>query len=299
MLQVTVAVDGGPRADLALSGEEPLAVLLADLSEMLALPNGSGVAGGVAASWTGRPLELTRGLSQQGVRDGAVICLSAGDQQIPTPVIRPDQAVEVAAAVREAARPWRPGRGLFAVAVILGCALLAGAGPLSRLPVWTAGLVPVAVLFGLLTPALVLALLGPDPARSRVGFLIGSGLAGAGLMVLAVPLGSRGWAGPCLLAVGAAVLGLRARHFADPSVSGPVQAWAVAVVATGWLSATISWPDARPALLAGAVGVALIALMPLPELVARRLAEIAEVIALVALPPLAVWASGVVDQVIR
>ncbi|MGK2874699.1 MAG: EsaB/YukD family protein [Nocardioides sp.] len=298
MLQVTVAVDHGPRVDVALSAQEPVALLLADLAPVL------GVAEPVVASLAGHPLSTARALGEQGVVNGAVICLSPASESLPTPLIRPDPATELAENVRAQVRPWRPSSGwrgwwMLTTVAVLAVAPAWQAAPQSTVAMATASLMALLVLTAWTLPAIALALCGPDPARCRRVAVVG--LRGVGLS-----LGCASVGGICVGPLGAALavtcsvlVGLRGRLWLDPPVR--VEAWTATCVGllTVLAGVLVVWSDRWWWLLGGLATVGVVGQIPVPNLVRRRVAEVVELLALTALPPLVAGTAGVVAAVQR
>lgn len=308
LLRISV-VAGGRRVDLAVPPALPVAELVPEAARALGLPDGT-YAGLRLAPLGAGPLADDRGLAAQGVPDAAVLVLT--DEAVVAPVVQDDPAETAAAAAREL--PSRPVPvGALAAGVLAGLGVTALLVPgLQRLPPGVPAVALVlAALAGALLPRVALAPLDalpadPGPVVDRVlraHRMIVAGTAGLAVAVaLCVPaVASAGPAGAVLaLAAGVLLLVRSRRHRAAAERLAGV-AGGMVVLAT--LAITLLWaqPDWR---LSG--GLLLLASAPLALLPPPRswpllgvLGDLVEQAAVVALLPLLVLASGLLDRLAR
>ncbi|MEO6792430.1 MAG: EsaB/YukD family protein, partial [Mycobacterium sp.] len=111
-------------ADLALPAGVPVAALIPSVVDLMALRDGPATLRPYRLGQPGRaPLDGSKTLAQQGIRDGTMLTLSRVERMTAEPRFD-DPAEQVAATVRAAARPWTPvARRLAAV---LAASVLAG-----------------------------------------------------------------------------------------------------------------------------------------------------------------------------
>lgn len=304
LLRVSV-VAGGRRVDVAVPPLLPVAELVPQAALALGLPEEQ-YAGLRMAPLAGPPLADDLGLAPQGVPDAAVLVLT---DETPAPVVHDDPAVAVAAAAREVSGPgpvplralaglWLAGIGLAGVLVPV----------LLRLDPWNGAVVlVVSVLGGAALPRVALVVLGPGPADDgqvvdrtrRAHRAIVAGTLGLGATAaLCVPVVAGSGTPGALLGLAAGVLLLvRCRRHAAPRevVAG---ALAGGLVLTS-LAVSLLWshPDVRlpgGLLLLAAAGLALLP-PPRPSPVLGVLGDVVEQAAVVALLPLLVLSSGLVD----
>lgn len=312
LLRVT-AVAGGRRSDLAVPGGVPVAELVPDLARAVGLLDPAAVYAGYRVQVHGRRLQPDRGLREQGVDDGTLLAVAAGADD---PFARThDDLPEAVAEVVGRQRPWQPAEsrrttwaaGLLAISVGLG-ALAWELVPRGTTG-WSVTLVLV-VLAGNLVPALAVAVgvgraegaaVDPDRvavlvARSSRLLLVGS--VGVGLVaVVTMPVVADGTTGAVLAGDCCLLLLLRARRhrshtqaLAD-AIGGLAGLLVVAVVLL------LRHPDARPTLagavlVVGLVTCAVTRLPAAPPVLRARALDVLETLALVALAPLLLVATG-------
>ena len=312
LLRVT-AVAGGRRSDLAVPGGVAVAELVPDLARAVGLLDPAAVYAGYRVQVHGRRLQPDRGLREQGVDDGALLAVAAGADD---PVVRTyDDLPEAVAEVMGRQRAWRPAdsrrttcaAGLLAMAVALG-ALAWELVPRATTG-WSVALVLVVLAGNLAPPLAVAAGLGRaegahvDPDRvavlvARSSRLLLTGSVGVGLVALVtVPVVAHDAPGAALACTCCLVLLLRARrhHAQAPTLVDATGGLAgLLVVAVAML---LRHPGDRPA-LAGAllvVGLATCAVTRLPAappVLRARVLDVVETVALVALAPLLLVATG-------
>ncbi len=135
-----------------------------------------------------------------------------------------------------------------------------------------------------------------DLARGYLSGLAGGCAIAAGAGALVAAAGG-GWAGPLFAGVIVAVLGLRARSFADPDPARVLLSSAI-VAGIGLAAAVVvaAGPDVRPLAAAGllvvaaGVSVAVGRTRPIASPVSRRAVDLFEGLLVIALVPLAFWA---------
>lgn len=120
---------GAAHADLALPAGVPVAALIASVVDLMPLRDSPATLRPYRLRQPGRaPLDGSKTLAQQGIRDGAVLVLvlSRADAMTAEPRFD-DPAEQLAAGVRAAARPWTPvARRLAAALAASGLAGVAG-----------------------------------------------------------------------------------------------------------------------------------------------------------------------------
>jgi hypothetical protein len=309
LLRVT-AVAGGRRTDLAVPGGVAVAELVPDLARAVGLLDPSAVYAGYRLHAHGRRLRPDQGLREQGVGDGALLAVTSGADDRP-PVVH-DDLVEATAEAVDQQRAWRPAdaRLVALVAGLLALALGLGALAWDRVPRVTGAVtLALVVLAGNALPALAVVVGvgradGAPVDRDRLGELVvrSARLLLAGSVTVALvasatlPVVADGSAGAALAVDCCAVLLLRARrHRTSAQVLVDCLGGLAALVATA-LSLLVRDPASRPALATGLVviGVAILALTRLPATPAvllARVADLMEILALVAIAPLLLLAT--------
>ena len=309
-VRVSVAADNR-RVDVALPAAVPVAELLPELAAVLGM---SGAATTIA-TLTGRRLAPEQGLAAQDVIDGSILVLTTG--RLPPPRVHDDVAEAMAEAVDEYVAPW-PAHARRPAALVAGALLLATATGAALHPL--AADAP-AVARCLLASAALLVLSGstfPRWAVTAVVRLAGDGpvdleraradactahrlllamVAATGLLLVAVAPIAAGL-GPWAVALvldAATVLASRARHHHSGAevLAALVSALGAAVVAAA------ATPHS-PALTAGlaAAGALVLTGLVVPASARRaRAAEVLEAVAVVALLPLLVVATGLLPWV--
>lgn len=114
-------------ADLALPAGVPVAALIASVVDLMPLRDNPAALRPYRLGRPGQaPLDGSKTLTQQGIRDGTVLILTRADTTTAEPRFD-DQAEQLAAGVRAAARPWTPAaRRLAAALAASGLAGVAG-----------------------------------------------------------------------------------------------------------------------------------------------------------------------------
>ncbi|HEY0890877.1 MAG TPA: EsaB/YukD family protein [Nocardioides sp.] len=308
LLRVSV-VAGGRRVDVTVPPLLPVAELVPQAALALGLPEEQ-YAGLRLAPLAGAPLADDRGLAPQGVPDAAVLVLT--DETPTAPVVHDDPAVAVAAAAREVAGPGPVSLRALAAAWVTGTGLAGVVIPvLQRLDSWLCAVaLVVSVLGGAALPRVALRFLEPAPAdgapvvdrarqahRAIVAGTLGLGATAA----LCVPVVAGSGTPGALLGLAAGVLLLvRCRRHAAPR---EVVAGALAgglVLASLAVSLLWSHPGVRlpgGLLLLTAAGLALLP-PPRPSPVLGVLGDVVEQAAVVALLPLLVLSSGLVNGLV-
>ena len=304
LLRVTV-VAGSRRVDLAVPGVLPVAELIPELATALDLPT----CDGLRLAPLGRaPLRDDRGLVPQGVPEAAVLVLASGE--LPPPVCHDDPAEALAAVVVRELPAWAGAPvlpvagagaavvGLAAVMLPLVAALDAAVPPIALVAVTLAWLgLPTAVVTKMLAERADPR--GEQARRAHRVIVVGGALTGgaAGLLAPAVVTGSE--TGPLLaLAAGALMLLRCRRHRARDEVLVGLLAGA-AVLAGLIATLLLTRPEWRLptglALTAAGAALGSLRLGWSPRL--GLLADLLEQVAVVALLPLLVWSSGLLDRV--
>jgi len=310
LLRVT-AVAGGRRRDLAVPSGVPVAELVPDLARAVGLIDPAAVYAGYRLHAQGRRLRPDQGLREQGVADGALLAVTARADDRP-PVVH-DDLVEATAEAVDQRRAWQPadarlvatGAGLLALALGLG-ALMWDLVP----QVAAAVALALVVLAGNALPALAVAVgvsraAGPPVDRDRVGALVArsnrlllTGSVTVALVAAATaPVVADGSAGAALSADCCGVLLLRARrHRGCAQVLVDALGSLAGLVATA-LALLTRGADSRSALavalvVAGLVILAMTRLPAVPTVVRARAADLLETVALVAVAPLLLLATG-------
>ncbi|GAB3854804.1 hypothetical protein GCM10028801_09530 [Nocardioides maradonensis] len=307
-VRVSVAA-GTRRVDVALPAAVPVAELVPELAAVLGMTGAATI-----ATVTGRRLATDQSLAVQDVVDGSVLVLTTG--RLPPPRIHDDPAEAMAEAVEEYVAPWPSGArrpaALVASALLLATALGAALHPLAAVaPVPARCLLAAAALLVLagdtfprwaVTTVVRTAGEGPvdlDRTRADAGrahrLLLGM-VAGTGLLLVAIaPLAAELGPWAMVLVVDAAVvLALRARrHHSGAEVLAALVTALAAVLVTATLAT--DQPRSLAAATAGtaATGALLLTGLAVPASARRaRAAELLEALAVVALLPLVVAATG-------
>jgi hypothetical protein len=319
-VRVTVT-SGSRRVDLVLPGAVPIAELVPELVCLAGAPTPP--VSYRLTSLTGVELTPEAGLAAQGVPDGSILLLTAA-ASVP-PQVYDDAAEAMAQTVDRATpadHPSHRGRLVAFTAPVLlaGAAVLPGdAAPLpAQAPrgvvAAAAGCLLLAVVAGYLLPRLALAATGllADPAgfaartdadRAAVvgsahDLLLAGSSVSAVLLVLAAP--AVAWSGPSgVLAalLGGGVVLLRARRPRSVVVARVDRLSGAGALLTAAAAVLVTAPEWRPAVAVALLG-GVAAAARLPWTWARslrwcRIADLAETLALVALPAVLVLATGV------
>lgn len=312
LLRVT-AVAGGRRSDLAVPGGVAVAELVPDLARAVGLLDPAAVYAGYRVQVHGRRLQPDRGLREQGVDDGALLAVAP---RADDPVVTAhDDLPEAVADVVGRQRSWQAAdsrrttwaAGLLAITVALG-ALAWELVPRVQTS-WSVGLVLV-VLSGNLVPGLAVVL-GVGRAEGEVvdldrveilvqrsSRLLLAGSMAVGLVAtVTMPVVADGIAGTVLAGNCCLVLLLRARrHHAHPQVLADVTGGLAGLLVCA-VALLLHHPEGRPALAGTLLAVGLVACavtrLPAPPAVLRaRTLDVLETLALVALAPLLLVATG-------
>ena len=320
-VRVTVC-SGARRVDLCVPGAVPVAELVPDLARHL----GSLDLGGTLHLTTsdGTAVDAARGLAEQSVSDGHLLHLAT--EVVPAPRTYDDLAEAMADVV--AGRPppprrrGRPGRAVGVTLVAGGVAWLAvialpdgvvATALRADVGRGVAGLLAVLVLAGAASPMLALAAARvrvpwPDEEPTAVDveelaaaaavahrILLGLTIAVGLLPGLAAPLVTRlGDAGVLLGLVCAVLVLLRGRRFHSRPVADAATVAGLASTTSVVVSAVVlhdGWrlPVAVALLVSGAAVLG-------PSVRTTRVADLAETACVVAVPPLLLVASGLLDR---
>lgn len=266
--RVAVHAETG-RADLALPAGMPVAALIASVVDLMPRRDGPPALRPYRLGLPGRaPLDPSKTLAQQGIRDGAVLVLTRAGDRVTEPRFD-DPAEQMAATVREALSPWHPAtRRLTAALAASGLAGVAGfvavpggpGAPNALLAVAAAGTVAAAAVpsSGCSGPvrATLCCLAGLAVAAAVVGMACaatGMSLQAAGAVGTAVAVGVVRMAGRI------ALVSRRAAREAHDLLTGLVAASAAAVV-LGSLGVAAGQAVPRPVgvAFAAVAGVALL-----------------------------------------
>jgi hypothetical protein len=332
LMPITLSV-GGSRHDLAVPGHLPVVDLVPELARRFdLLAAGPAHRGYRLVTPVGRALAPDRGLAEQQVDEGAILCLTGVADPGPGP--RFDDVAEAVGAVvthhaqgLEAASTRRTA-GLTAVLALSLAGLL-------LVSVLAARSVRIGAPVAVVVTMVVLVLVGQDLVRwllgARVARLEGVPLEASGvdlaqvraqvraghellcaatgatglLLVLAAPAAvSCGPAGAVLMVAASVSVMLRGRGQAAPLVrSSAVGAGVAGLLAT--FGSALWWQDAwRPVVVSAALlalpgAVVVLAASRRAPAVAGRAGDLAEGMLVVALPPMVVLASGILERVGR